>query len=86
MMGDGFDRDRLRDSKTQVQPSGFLQFPLREVDAGGDLRRSTPPLVRCAPAGHVNLPVLPLQVTGRVAGIPIVAVGRKAAQNTQLPS
>ena len=53
MMGDGFDRDRLRDSKTQVQPSGFLQFPLREVDAGGDLRR-TPPLVRCAPGGVIH--------------------------------
>lgn len=40
-----FDRDRLRDSRTQqLQPTGsFLQFPLREE---AELRR-TPPLVRC---------------------------------------
>jgi hypothetical protein len=44
----GFDRDRLRDSKTQqLQPTGnFLQFPMREDSS--DLRK-TPPLVRCNP-------------------------------------
>ena len=47
-ISEGFDRNRLRDSKTQqLQPSGnFLQFPMREES---DLRR-TPPLVRCVPA------------------------------------
>ena len=42
-ISEGFDRDRLRDSKTSLQPSTFLQFPVREDAA--ELRR-TPPLVR----------------------------------------
>ena len=46
-ISEGFDRDRLRDSKTQQLPTGtFLQFPPRE-EAASDVRR-TPPLVRCA--------------------------------------
>lgn len=42
-ISEGFDRDRLRDSKTSLQHSSFLQFPHREDAA--ELRR-TPPLVR----------------------------------------
>lgn len=45
-ISENFDRGRLQDSKTSLQPSGnFLQFPSREE--GSELRR-TPPLVRCA--------------------------------------
>ena len=67
-ISEGFDRNRLRDSKTQqLQPSGnFLQFPMREES---DLRR-TPPLVRCVPAPPPPpVPRSPCQPVALAAGV-----------------